>query len=114
MANATVGVLGQANPAAGATADLFTPSSGTRKAVGSTIFVCNTGAAATTYRVYLRKAGAASGVGTAIAYDVAIPANTTDPWTVGPTIGPTDVLSVRSASGEVTFTLCGEESDVTT
>lgn len=111
MTNATVGVLGQVSPGAGGTSDLYAGTAG-RKMVGSTIFVCNTTAGTITYRIFIRKAGNASGTGTAVAYDVPLDANTADPWTVGAAIGPTDIITVGANTAGVTFTLCGEESDI--
>lgn len=105
-----LGVLGQAAPAAAADAAAYTvPAS--RRAVSSTITVCNTGAA-TTYRVHARKAGAAAGAGNAVAFDVTLAAGQSDALTWGVALGPGDVVGVRSASGAVTFTVFGEETDV--
>lgn len=110
MAADLVGVLGQAAPAAATDTAAYTvPAS--RVAVLSTLAVCNTGAA-TTYRVHIRKAGAAVAVGNAVAYEVSLGAGQTDPLTWGITLGPGDIVSVRSASGAVTFTVFGEETDV--
>jgi hypothetical protein len=102
--------LGQAAPAAATDGAAYTVPAN-RVAVLSGIVVCNTGAA-TTYRVHVRRNGAAAGVGNAIAYDVALGANQSDFIPAGVTLGDTDVLGVRSASGAVTFTVSGEETDV--
>lgn len=112
MAADLIGILGQNAPGAATNADAYTvPAS--RVTVLSSIVVCNTGAA-TTYRVHARINGAAAAVGNALFYDVAIPANSTDIHVFGLTLGDTDVITTRSASGGVTFTVSGEETDVPT
>lgn len=105
--------LGQSAPAAGVDAAAYTVPAA-RVAVLSGVWVCNTGAA-TTYRVHLRRNGAAVAVGNALLFDIALPAGTADEKVLaGLTLGDADVLSVRSASGAVTFTVCGEETDAPT
>lgn len=103
-------LIKQAAPAAGANGDVYTVPAA-RRAVASSILIANTGAA-TTYRLFARKNGAAAAVGNAVAYDVDIPANKTDVLTIGGTLEAADVITGRSASGGVTFTLFGEETDV--
>jgi hypothetical protein len=111
MAVPVLGILGQQAPAAATNADVYTVP-GSRRSVLSTVFVANTSGSATTYRIYLRKAGAAAAVSNAIAYDVNLGANATDAWTVGITLAAADVVTVQSAGGAVSFTVCGEETDV--
>lgn len=106
-------VLGQAAPGAAADGVAYTVPAN-RIAVLSGVWICNTGAA-TTYRVHLRRNGAAVGVGNAVLYEIALPAGRTDEKVLaGLALGDGDILSVRSASGAVTFTACGEETDVPT
>lgn len=113
MAADLIAILGQAAPAAATNGDAYTvPAS--RVAVLASIVVCNTNAAATTYRIHARINGAAAAVGNALFYDVAIPPNSTDVHVFGGTLGDTDVITVRSAAGGVTFTVFGEETDVPT
>lgn len=112
MAADLIGALGQAAPGAAANGDAYVVPAN-RVAVLSGVFVCNTGAA-TTYRVHHRINGAAAAVGNALCYEIAIDAGQTDPILAGLTMGDTDVLTVRSASGAVTFTVCGEETDTPT
>lgn len=104
----TIGTLGQAAPAANTDTALYTAAAAT-SAVVSSLVVCNTGGAATTFRVHLRNEGAAVGVGNALVYDMTLAAKETIALTLGIALDAADVLSVRSASGTVTFTACGTE-----
>ena len=107
-----LGILGQAAPAAAANGDLIAAVAANRRQVLSTIVVANTGAADTTFRIFARKAGAAAAVGNALAYDVPVSANSVITLTLGVALAATDVVTVRSAAGGVTFTAFGEETDV--
>lgn len=111
MAAPKIAVLGQAKPGSNATTALYTvPAS--RRAVCSTLVVCEVGGAATTFRVHVGINGAAAAVGNAEFYNVALAANSHIGITEGTTLAAADVLYVESASGNVTFTLHGEETDV--
>jgi hypothetical protein len=102
-------VLGQAAPANTSNADLYTVASG-RSAIVSSIVVCNVTATAATYRIFQRIAGAAAGVGNAIAYDATVAANSTTSVEVKITLGATDVITVQSGTGSaLTFTANGSE-----
>lgn len=100
--------LGQSAPAAATDATLYQPGAG-KSAVVSTIVVCNTGAAATTFRIHQRIAAAAVGVGNALAYDAPIEGKETVTLTIGLTPNGTDLISCRSLAGGVTFTANGVE-----
>lgn len=111
MTAAIVGILGQTQPAATTdTASYTVPAS--RRAVISTIAVCNTNSTAVTYRVHARKAGAAVATSNAVAYDISLPGNTTDYITIGFSLATTDVIGVRASATGVTFTAFGIEEDV--
>lgn len=111
MSVAVLGILGQTQPAATTdTASYTVPAS--RRAVVSTIAICNTNASAVTYRVHARKAGAAVATSNAIAYDVSLAANATDMITIGVALATTDVIGVRASTTGVTFTIFGIEEDV--
>lgn len=106
-------IQGQAKPAAATNGDLVDPAALTEVTL-STVAVCNTGVA-TTFRLHPRMAGAAAAVGNASNYDTPIQANTTVYLTVGMTLNGDsgDILTCRSASGDVTFTAFGmDESTV--
>lgn len=111
MAAPIVGILGQAAPAADTLTTLYTVPAA-RQAVVSTLVVAETGGAATTIRIHICKNAAAGGTANAIAYDLALSANTHYGFTEGLTLAANDIVRVQSASGSVTFTLFGEETDV--
>lgn len=104
----TAKVLGQALPAAGTLADLYTVPAAA-KTVVSTLKVCNQSSAPTTFRVAIAVAGAADASKQYVYYDVPIDANDTFSATEGWTIGATDVIRVRSGNGQVSFNLFGVE-----
>ena len=101
-------VLGQLKPTAGTLSTLYTVPSSTETVV-STITVANLGPTATTYRIAVRPAGEAIDVKHYIAYDISIPTLDTIALTIGLTLDTTDVVSVESYSGLVSFNLFGSE-----
>lgn len=107
MADA-IKVLGQSDPAATTLTTLYTVP-GATSAVVSTIVVANRGAAAGTFRVAVRPAGAAIADQHYIFYDVAIPANSTFAFTFGVTLATTDVISVYSSTSDFAFNAFGIE-----
>lgn len=112
MPSPVLGILGtQQAPAAATNADVYTVPAA-RRAVISTLVCCNTTAASRMVRVFAREAGAASAVGNAIVYDVALAAGDTLLMTLGITLAATDIITVQSNLGGVTFTAFGEETDV--
>lgn len=100
-------ILGQAAPAAATPANIYTVPALTSTVV-STLVICNRGAA-TTFRFSARQAGAVQANLHYNAYDTPLEANETVPLTFGGTLAATDVITVQSASGNVSFTLYGEE-----
>ena len=104
----TYKVLGQLAPAAGTLSTLYTVPSAT-STVGSTITVANLGPSSTTYRIAIRPSGEAIALKHYIAYDVTIPTLDTMSITLGLTLSTTDVVSVESYSGLVSFNLFGSE-----
>lgn len=104
----TLKILGQNAPAAGANGDVYTVPAVT-SAVGASLVICNTNAAATKVRVFARIAGAAAAVGNAIVYDLTIGANETMALTLGLSLATTDKVTTYSLAGGVTFTLTGVE-----
>lgn len=102
-------VLGQSAPADTNNADLYTVPAAT-SAVVSTVHIANVTATAATARIFVRIAGAAAGVGNALAYDVSIAANSLFALSEGITLGAGDIISVRSSTGAaLTFTTFGSE-----
>jgi hypothetical protein len=104
----TYNVLGQSNPSATTATTLYTVPSATQTIV-STVTVCNQAATAGTYRIAVRIAGAALATAQYVAYDISLPANTTDTLTLGLTLGATDVLTVYASSANFSFNAYGSE-----
>lgn len=104
----TYKVLGQSRPASATDADLYTNPAG-GQAVISSITVANTEATDDTFRIFVRKDGAASDKSNALSYDLYAGANTTVSLTLGVTIDAADVLTVYSTSGNCTFQAFGLE-----
>jgi len=86
-------VLGQSNPAATTLTSLYTVPALTSTVI-STITVANISTGALTYRIAVRPAGAAIANQHDVAYDAALPANSTTTITLGITLATTDVISV--------------------
>lgn len=108
MASTAYKVIAQSNPAATTSTNMYTVGSG-KAAVISTLFVANIGATDATYRVAIRPAGASLANQHYIAYDIALPAKSTDPITAGITMAATDVLTVYASTANVSFTAVGSE-----
>lgn len=102
-------VLGQLKPAAATLLALYTAPAATSVVVSS-IVVCEQAAAATSFRISVAIAGAADAPPQYLAYDAALAANETKAFTLGITLGATDVVRVRSLSGNVSFNAFGEET----
>ena len=101
-------VLGQSNPAATTATTLYTVPSAT-EAIVSTITACNQAATAATYRIAIRPDGAALAAQHYVAYDISLPANTTDTLTLGVTINAADVITVYASSATMSFNAFGSE-----
>jgi hypothetical protein len=102
-------VLGQAAPANTNNADLYTVPSATQ-AIASTITVANLTAAAATFRIAVRPAGATAANQHWIAYDVSLGGADAVTLTLGVTLGATDVLAVRSGTANaLAFSVFGVE-----
>lgn len=111
MASDAPKILGQAAPATGYTAGtaVAAPASG-HAAIVSSLDICNTHASASRLvRVYARIAAASAAVGNAIVYDLKIDAGDTVALKLGIVLGATDVLTVASDLGSVTFTAFGND-----
>ena len=104
----TYKVLGQNAPSATTATTLYTAPAATQ-AVVSTISICNQNATAITYRVSVRPAGGVQTAAMYIAYDISLPATTTDTLTLGLTLGATDVITVYASATLVAFNAYGSE-----
>jgi hypothetical protein len=101
-------VLGQSAPSATTATTLYTVPADT-EAVISTIFVCNRGTDASTYRIAVRPNGATLANEHYIAYDVLILGSTSTAITVGVTMDAGDVLTIYSSSTALSFNAFGSE-----
>lgn len=102
-------VLGQVAPSATTATTLYTvPSS--KAAVCSTLSVCSRDTVATTFRIAVRPAGATLANEHYLAYDAAIAAKETIPFTLGLTLATTDVVTVYAGTANLSFSLFGDES----
>lgn len=104
----TYKVLGQSNPSATTATTLYTVPSATETII-STITVCNQAATAGTYRIAVRPNGASLAAQHYVAFDISLPANTTDTLTLGLTLDATDVVTVFASSANFSFNAYGSE-----
>lgn len=101
-------VLGQVVPSTGVDTTLYTvPSSG--RAVISTLTVCNTYTASTSYRIAVRPTGTSLQTKHYVAYDAPIEQYQSSLLTLGLSLGPSDVITVRSAGSGIAFNAYGVE-----
>jgi hypothetical protein len=101
-------VLGQLDSAVATLETLYTVP-GATQAVLSNLHVCNRSATPDTFRVAIRPVGAGIDPKHYIAYDVPIGANESIPLQVGITLAATDVVSVYSTNGNVSWNAFGYE-----
>lgn len=101
-------ILGQQIPTATTNTTLYTAPAATT-AIASTLQICNQAASAGTVRVAARPAGASLTTAHYLLYDTSIAANDSLSLTIGMCLGTTDVLTVYSSSGSISFTLFGSE-----
>ena len=108
MATTTYKVLGQVAPSASTATTLYACTSALG-AVISTVSICNQNATTVTYRLSVRPAAAVQTTAMYVAYDVSLPANTTDTLTLGLTLANTDVVTVYTSTTAVSFNAYGSE-----
>lgn len=102
-------ILGQVEPTDTSNADLYTVPSDT-EAIISTLIVSNSTAGEAAFRIFVREDGATASTANAIAYDTVIGANTQVAFTLGLTLSATDIITVRSSSGNaLAFSAFGSE-----
>lgn len=101
-------VLGQVNPSATTNTTLYTVPAATQTVV-STISVCNQAATAATFRIAVRVAGATLSAEEYIVYGATVPASDSTFFTLGLTLGATDVVTVYASSATVSFNAYGSE-----
>ena len=102
-------ILGQSHPATTAEADVYTVPAATETIV-STLTITNVTATPANAKVWARINGAATGHVNAIIFDAPVAGNTTAAFTLGITLDATDIITVRSSTGNtLTFQLFGSE-----
>jgi hypothetical protein len=104
----TYKVLGQVQPSANTLTTLYTVPAAS-SAVVSTMVLTNLGPTSTTYRIAIRPGGEALANKHYVAYDISIPTLDSLSLTLGITLATTDVVSVMSFSGLVSFNIFGSE-----
>lgn len=101
-------ILGQSAPSATTNTDVYTVPSAT-SAVVSTFVICNRGAAAGTFRIAVRPAGATIANQHYLTYGTTVPANDSIALTMGATLATTDVVTVYASTADMSFTIFGSE-----
>lgn len=101
-------VLGQSAPSATTATTLYTVPAST-SAVVSSIVIANRDAAAATFRIALRPAGATLANQHYIAYDVTVGASDSTVLTLGLTLATTDVITVYASTANLSFSAYGSE-----
>jgi glucose-6-phosphate dehydrogenase assembly protein OpcA len=101
-------VLGQSAPAATTDTNLYTVPASTQ-AVVSTIAVCNRAASTSTFRIAVRPAGETIANQHYLIFDVTVAASDSIFLTIGATLNASDVITVRSSSANLSFSVFGSE-----
>jgi hypothetical protein len=102
-------VLGQVHPATTAETDVYTVPAATETII-STLTITNVTGTAVNARVWARINGAATAHLNSILYDVPVAANSVAAFTLGLTLDATDVITVRSSTGNsLTFQVFGSQ-----
>lgn len=104
----TYKVLAQVAPGAASLTTLYTVPASTSTVV-SAIYVCNTSAVATSFRISVQIAAAADNVKQYIAYDAPIAGNTIVEIGKGITLAATDVVKIYATLATLSFTIYGSE-----
>lgn len=102
----TLKVFGQSYPAAGVLTTLYTVPALTGSAVSS-IVACNQGPGTGAIRIAVQPAGAAILPQHYQVYDLPLQPNETRAFVLGITLAATDVISVQSGNGAVSFSAYG-------
>ena len=101
-------ILGQVSPPSASWANLYTvPASA--QAVLSTISICNTTSASSSFQIALQQNGEALGLKNYIAFNSAVPGYDTLFISIGATLGDTDQVSVYGYTASLAFNAFGTE-----
>lgn len=104
----TYKVLGQSFPAANTFNNVYTVPLNA-SAIISTLNVCNTSASNVTFRAAIRPAGETITAKNYVVFESPIPGQDSISVSLGMTMGNTDVLTVFSNQGNVSFSVFGTE-----
>lgn len=104
-------VLGQVAPTDTTNNNLYqVPDAPATQTVVSTISVTNDTATSATFRIYIRKNGAAAGPVNALYFDAPLAGNSTLMITAGITLGTNDIIAVQTGTANaLTFQAFGSE-----
>lgn len=103
-------ILGQSKPAATTDATLYTVPAVTDTVVSS-ITVAETAGATATFRICADAAGGTTTVvGKALAWNIAIPANSTMTFNLGITLAAAATLVIQASTAGLCFTAFGQEN----
>ena len=104
-------VLGQSKPTAATATTLYTvPAGSGNYAVASTLTICNTTGDIDEFNIAVRPAGATLEDKHYIVYESGIGPYISHNYTLGLTLGATDVVTVYSTNGKLSFNLFGSEN----
>jgi hypothetical protein len=104
----TIKTLGQVATGATTETTLYTVPALTATVISS-LYVCNRGNTATTFRVSIAVGGGATANKNYLYYDVAIAGNDTFVCTVGLTLATTDIIKVFAGNASLSFNVFGQE-----
>lgn len=104
----TYKVLGQSLPSPNTFTTLYTVPASTQ-AIISTLNACNTSTGNVTFRVAVRPGGETITTKHYVVYDALVPLQDSIALSLGMTMGNTDVVTVFSTQGNVSFNLFGTE-----
>jgi hypothetical protein len=104
----TYRVLGQRQPAANTLTDIYDVPSGNSTVI-STVNICNQSSGISTFRLAIKPANATISGEHYVAFNTPLSPNDSLSLTMGVTLAQTDVVTVLSNSGAVSFSLFGSE-----
>lgn len=105
----TIKILGQLNPSAATDEDLYTVPANA-SAVTSSITICETGGGNPTIRIAMRPKGGSILTSHYIVYDKTLAANQFLVINGGFTLAQGDIVTVRSSTADVAFSVFGVET----
>jgi hypothetical protein len=101
-------VLGQIAPSSATDTTLYTVPAGAQ-AVVSTLVIANRSGSNVAYRVAIRPAGATLAIQHYVAFEIVVAGSDSTTLTLGLTLNASDVITVRAATGDLTFSAFGTE-----